>query len=68
VKSLWTWKKSEMGNQVPEDFRVNNSPVNDCKPANGNKYLLITDGYGAFVVERIRKGYSSMPGCPIPIP
>jgi hypothetical protein len=52
---IWSWKKAEMAGQVPENFWNNDSPVNDCKNVNGGKWLLVTDGFALFLLEKNTK-------------
>ncbi|MDR2039179.1 MAG: DUF6528 family protein [Bacteroidales bacterium] len=56
VKVVWSWKVAEAASQLPERYQKYLVPLDECKPVDGGKNLLVTSsGGGVVLIERSTK-------------
>jgi len=56
VKITWKWQVSEAATQLPEIYQKHLIPLDECKPVDGGKNLLVTSsGGGVVLIERATK-------------
>ncbi|MCH5600745.1 hypothetical protein [Niabella ginsengisoli] len=60
AKVVWTWKVSE-ATEIPAGYQKLMIPLDECKPVEGGKQLLITSsGGGALLLDKATKKYYFM--------
>ncbi|MDR2042414.1 MAG: DUF6528 family protein [Tannerella sp.] len=52
---VWEWQVSDLASQIPESYLGYLPPVNDCKPVDGNRKILITGGAAVVMLDRETK-------------
>ena len=56
VKIVWSWKVADAASQLPEIYQKYLIPLDECKPVDGGKNLLVTSSNGGVVlIERATK-------------
>ena len=56
AKVVWQWKVSDVAGQIPEKYQKLMIPLDDCKPIDHNKKILLTSsGGGAVLLDRTTK-------------
>ena len=56
VKVVWSWKVADVASQIPEIYQKYLKPLDECKPVDGGKNLLVTSSNGGVVlIERATK-------------
>jgi len=56
VKVVWNWQASDVASQIPEIYQKRLISMDECKPVDGGKNLLVTSSSGAvLLIERETK-------------
>jgi len=50
----WKWDIREARNQLPEDFQERNTSIDDCKPVNKGRQILLTSSSGSTILLDIK--------------
>lgn len=56
VEIVWSWKAADVASQIPEAYQKRLISMDECKPVNGGKNLLVTSSSGGvLLLERETK-------------